>query len=311
MKLASGAVVCVIGVGFIGSHLVRASMAAGLRVRVLDRNVCPEEFMGHVEWIQGDYHAPAPLHAALRGADVVYHLVSSTVPGDLHVDVAKELHDNVVGSLTLMDACVAAGVSRLVFASSASVYGVQEHLPVGESAPTNPISAHGVHKLCVEKFLLMAHRERGLDVRILRLANPYGPGQRLDGRQGFVAIAIGCLKQDSRLTLRDEGRMVRDFVYVQDIADGMLASGLGEDVPRIMNLGAGQGHSLRHVLQIIESLTGRVCKVDYAAARTIDIPSSVLDIRCARSAIDFSPSTGLEEGVRRTLRSHGLLATPG
>jgi UDP-glucose 4-epimerase len=307
MKHFSDSIICVIGAGFIGKNLVYSCLLSGLRIRVLDRNVCPLDLLGKVEWIQGDYHASDMLKVVLKDVSVVYHLVSSTVPGDLDVGVAKELHDNVMGSLHLLESCIAAGVRRLVFASSASVYGEQNRLPVPESAPTNPISAHGVHKLCVEKFLLIAQRERGLDVRILRLANPYGPGQSLLGRQGFVAIVIGALKHGSKLTLRDDGSIVRDFVYIKDIADAMLQCGVRNDLPPVMNLGAGQGQSLMHVLQLIETLVGRRCEVTHATSRGVDIPFSVLDISLVQSAIGFQPSTRLEEGLRQTLRSHGLL----
>lgn len=296
----------VVGAGFIGKHLIRTLLAMGHPVSVLDRHNCPDEFIGNVSWIVGDYHDKVRLGLALAGSATAYHLVSSTVPGDQHADVANELHENVVGSLRFMDACVAARVMRIVFASSASVYGVQDHFPINESAPTNPISAHGIHKLAVEKYLGLAHRIQGLDVRIMRLANPYGPGQSLVGRQGFIAIAIGCLLHKEPLILRDGGSMVRDFVYVEDLATAMALGGLLDDLPQVINIGAGEGHTLREVLTIIELLAGQRAEVSYADARIVDIPVSVMDIRLAQAALGFSPQTGLYEGIGKTLLSHGF-----
>lgn len=299
-------VVAIVGAGFIGRHLVRAFLAQGYRVQVLDRNPCPQEFQGAVHWSVGDYHDRTALTQALTGAALAYHLVSSTVPGDLHVDVARELHDNVVGSLNFAEVCSQAGVARMVFASSASVYGVQTQFPIGEGAATNPISAHGVHKLAVEKFLLIAQRERGLEARILRLANPYGPGQSLQGRQGFVAIAIGCLLNRQALTLRDAGTMVRDFIYVTDLAEAMLRGGVRDALPSVINLGAGLGHSLREVVDTVQELTGQTLSVVAAPARAVDIPLSVMDIALARQVLDFEPATSLADGIAKTLRHHGV-----
>lgn len=304
-------VVAIVGAGFIGRHLVRAFLAQGYRVQVLDRNPCPQEFRGAVHWSIGDYHDRTALTQVLTGAALAYHLVSSTVPGDLHVDVARELHDSVVGSLNFAEVCSQVGVVRMVFASSASVYGVQTQFPIGEGAATNPISAHGVHKLAVEKFLLISQRERGLEARILRLANPYGPGQSLQGRQGFVAIAIGCLLNRQVLTLRDAGTMVRDFIYVSDLAEAMLQGGVRDALPSVINLGAGLGHSLREVVDTVQELTRQTLSLVDAPARAVDIPLSVMDIALARQVLDFEPATSLADGIAITLRHHGVSLVSG
>lgn len=295
--------IAIIGAGFIGKHLIRTLLHAGHMLRVLDRHVCPAEFAGLLSWNQGDFQDPAKLDETLADAEIVYHLVSSTVPGDLHVDVAKELHDNVVGTLGVVKSCVTYGVRRLVFASSASVYGVQEHFPVAEDAPNWPISAHGIHKLAVEKFLWLAHREHQLDVRILRIANPYGPGQCINGRQGFVAIAIGCMVRGEALTVRDGGRMVRDFIYIDDATKALASAGLLEGLPIVLNIGAGEGHSLREVVDLIEQLSGKAILTLDELPRQVDIPVSVLDVSLAKKMLGFSPSTGLRTGITRTLEA--------
>jgi UDP-glucose 4-epimerase len=306
MRIHRGQAVAIVGAGFIGRHLIRAFLSLGYKVQVLDRNACPTEFITTVHWLVGDFHDRAALTHILSGAALAYHLVSSTVPGDLNLDVAREIHDNVVGSLHFSDVCLKVGVTRMVFASSASVYGLQTHFPISESAATNPISAHGVHKLAVEKFLLIAKREHGLESRILRLANPYGPGQSLQGRQGFIAIAIGCLLNRQVLTLRDAGAMVRDFIYVTDLANAMLNAGLRDDLPAVINLGSGLGHSLREVVDTFKELSSEAFSVIDAPARVVDIPLSVMDISLAREVLNFSPETSLRDGITKTLRYHGV-----
>ena len=294
------------GGGFIGRAIVRNLISRGCDVHVLDRNSCPEEFCGKTSWIVGDFLDRSSLDLALHGAKVAYHLISSTVPGDQHVNFAMELHDNVIASLNFIDACVAAGVRRIVFSSSSSVYGVQDILPIGESAPTNPISSHGIHKLAVEKLLLMAQYLHGIEVKVLRIANPYGPGQNIDGRQGFIAMAIGSITRNSPLILRDEGRAVRDFIYIDDLAEAIVLAGLSKSVPQIINLATGVGHSLRDVLWHIEQILGCNISVISAESRRVDIPVSVLDVSLAVSSLPINSMVGLKEGLIKTLRYSGL-----
>jgi UDP-glucose 4-epimerase len=306
MKSSGGKRFAIIGAGFIGQALVRNFLKQGIEVSVLDRHVCPDEFVDKVSWVAGDFQDQHALSVALQGVTVAYHLVSSTVPGDQHVDVAKELQENVVGSLHFIDSCLAAGVNRIVFASSSSVYGVQEHFPISESASTNPVSAHGIHKLTLEKFLLLANHLHGIEVRILRIANPYGPGQSILGRQGFVAIAIGSLLQNVPLALRDMGRMVRDFIYIDDLAEALARAGQFDGLSPIMNIGAGKGYTLREVLDVMGQLVGREVRTISADARSVDIPVSVMNIGLAHARMGFTPTIGLREGLAKTLRSHGF-----
>lgn len=298
--------IAVIGAGFIGKAVIRNLLLKGYDIRVLDRHACPDEFAQIVTWVTGNFHDKNPLGRVLQGASVAYHLVSSTVPGDQHVDVAMELNENVVGALCFVDACLVAGVKRIVFASSASVYGLQDRLPIIESAATNPISAHGIHKLTIEKYLLLAQHLHGIEVRIARIANPYGPEQSVMGRQGFIAIAIGCLLSDAPLSLRDTGRSIRDFIYIDDLAEVLGLCGTLDDLPSIINIGSGKGYSLRDVVDLMEQLIGRQIAIVSMESRAVDIPISVLDIGLAHSAISFKHSTLLREGLEKTFLHHGI-----
>jgi len=293
--------IAIVGAGFIGKHLIRAFLALDYELRVLDRNPCPPEFASLLVWVRADYRDRSALRQVLVNADVVYHLASSTVPGDIHIDIASELHDNVVGSLGLLDICLENGAKRLVFLSSASVYGVQERTPIDERASTWPISFHGVHKLAIEKYLWIAHRQRGLDVRVLRLANPYGPGQDIYGRQGFVAIAIGCILRGEPILLHDGAETIRDFIYIEDAIDAIVSAGTLADVPFLINVGSGEGHSLLDVVCVISELSGREPVLFHEPSRAIDIPVSILNGSLARQALRFNPQVSLRLGIEKTL----------
>jgi UDP-glucose 4-epimerase len=275
-------------------------------VRVFDRNACPQEFDGAVDWIHGDFRDWNLVARAVEGVDTVYHLISSTVPGDQHVDVADEIRDNVISTLSLLQACNSGGAKRIVFCSSASVYGVQNVVPISETALTNPISVHGIHKLMVEKFLLLAEWESSIDVRIVRISNPYGPGQNIVGRQGFVAIAIGCLISGNALILRGGGDAVRDFIFVEDVAAAIAKAGSSNCKSGIYNIGSGQGCSLAEVVRLIELHSGRSINLKRLPARTVDIPVSILDTTCAYEELGFRSEVDLNDGIRKTLQYNGV-----
>ena len=298
--------IAVIGAGFLGKSLIKNLLERGCEVSVLDRHPPGDVRYAGARWAVGDFRDQSLLRAALDGVSVAYHLVASTVPGDQQVDSARELNEDVVGTMQFIDACVASDVRRIVFSSSSSVYGVQDKLPIRESAPTNPISSHGIHKLTIEKFLLLAKHLHGIDVRILRISNPYGPGQNLVGRQGFIAIAIGKIMSGAALTLRDEGRAIRDFIFIDDLAQALELAGLRDEVPSILNIGSGEGHSLTDVIRLMSDLLGYPVKTVNIESRRVDIPASVLDVALAARVLDLGPAVDLRAGILKTLRFHGV-----
>ncbi len=293
--------IAVIGAGFIGKHLIRALLDDGHILHVLDHNDCPVEFSDQLLWVKGDLNQKSQLSRVLAGTTTVYHLVSSTVPGDQQIDIATELSQNVFSTLDLLEMCKISGVKRLIFSSSASVYGVQKHFPVSENALCWPISTHGIHKLTIEKFLWLAHYEKKIEVRILRISNPYGPGQKINGRQGFIAIAIGALLNNSKLILRDGGNTIRDFIYIGDVTAALVAAGNLNNLPLVLNIGAGQGYKLNQVIKVIEELTGKSLNIEHAKSRNVDIPVSILNTEMAKSSLGISSQTTLVAGITETL----------
>ena len=293
------------GAGFIGSHLAEALLQAGHRVRIFDRphlDRLPAFLQrGEFEVFTGDFLNPRALTPALEGSEIVFHLVSTTLPKTSNDNPVYDVESNVVGSLRLLELCREHGVRKVVFTSSGgTVYGVPRSVPISESHPTDPICSYGIHKLVIEKYLQLHHRIHGLDYCVVRPANLYGPRQRLDIAQGAVAVFLDRALRGKPIQIWGDGSVVRDYLYVGDAAEALVKAAAFEGEPRLFNIGSGAGTSLTQLIQEIERLLGRAVPVEYAAARSLDVPANVLDASLARRHLGWAPRTSLAEGLRRT-----------
>lgn len=288
----------VIGAGFIGLALIRALLRKGHDVVVLDRNRCPPEFTSLLAWHQGEFNEVDKLNEVIRGSDCIYNLISSSTPlNSLHL--GPETQD-IENNILFLDSCVKIGVKRIIFASSASVYGIQAPAPISENAATNPISQYGVIKLSIEKYHLLAQHMHGVEVCILRIANPYGPGQK----KGFVAKLCDCILNDAPISLADMGRVVRDFIYIDDLADTMLRIGtIKIEPPNLMNISSGAGYTLLEVVRIASDVMGKPISNQFTNIDIKDIPYSVLDNSIAKEKNLLCLSNEIYFGLSKTLKS--------
>jgi len=292
------------GAGFVGSHLTEALAQSGQQVKVFERphvDRLAQLPRKGVAVFTGDLLNPQALVPALRGTDTVFHLVSTTLPKTSNDNPAYDVESNVVGGLRLLALCREHGVRKVVFVSSGgTVYGIPKSVPIAEDHPTDPICSYGIHKLALEKYLQLAHRLHGLEYCILRPANLYGPGQRLDTAQGAVAVFLDRALRGQPIEIWGDGSVVRDYVYLGDAVDAILKAARFAGAPRIFNIGSGSGTSLNQLVAEIQKLLGRPVEVSYAPTRSLDVPANVLDPALARRHLQWSASTPLGEGLRRT-----------
>ena len=293
------------GAGFIGSHLAEVLLQAGHRVRIFDRPHLDRlpSFLQRREFevFTGDFLNPYVLSAALEGSEIVFHLVSTTLPKTSNDNPVYDVESNVVGTLRLLELCRSQGVRKVVFVSSGgTVYGVPRSVPVDETHPTEPICSYGIQKLVIEKYLQLNHRIHGLDYCVVRPSNLYGPRQRLDVAQGAVAVFLDRALRGQPIEVWGDGSAVRDYLYVGDAAEALLKAAAFEGEPRLFNIGSGVGSSLKQLIKEIEALLGRPVAVAYAAARPLDVPVNVLDTSLARRHLGWTARTSLAEGLRRT-----------
>lgn len=295
---------CVVfgGGGFIGTNLCRRLAASGHRVRAFGRrSLFPGDLPG-VEWYQGDFTDAAAVGAAIESFDVAFHLVHATMPAAADLDMAADVRNNVVPTLALLDHCRRSGVKRVVFASSGgTVYGRARQIPTPETAPTDPICAYGISKLAIEKYLALFEHLHGLDFRVLRITNPFGPFQVALKNQGVIAALIARALRDEPVEIWGDGSVVRDFVFVEDVVDALVAAAADESGERIFNIGGGQGRSLREIIAAIERQMGKTLRLEWKPGRPLDVPVSVVAVDRAAQTLGWVPKTSFATGLERTI----------
>ncbi|MFN3884814.1 MAG: NAD-dependent epimerase/dehydratase family protein [Rhodocyclaceae bacterium] len=294
---------CVVigGGGFIGTNLCRHLRDRVARLRAFGRSKGFAAALDGIDWINGDLADTIAVANAVEGADVVFHLASTSTPASSNVDPAADLVGSVRNSLNLLEACRAAGVGRVVFASSGgTVYGIPELIPTPESASTQPITAYGITKLAVEKYLYLYEYLYGLEYRVLRIANPYGPYQLALKSQGVVAAFLRRALHHQPLEIWGDGRVTRDYIFIDDVVAAFERAATHEGTGRIFNIGSGQGLDLNGIVAAIAQLLGRQPQVRYLPPRRVDVPVSVLDVRLAARELGWQPQTPFAQGLAKT-----------
>jgi UDP-glucose 4-epimerase len=291
------------GRGFIGSHLVDALLSRGYIVRCFDRPNVQLLSQSHLsndrfELCEGDIVSEADVGAALGDCDACFHLVSTTLPKSSNADPIFDVESNVLGTLRLLAQAVQSGLRKLVFVSSGgTVYGKPRQIPILEEHATNPVCSYGITKLSIEKYLHLFLELHGLEYTVLRLANPFGEGQRIHASQGAIAVFIGKILRGEPIEIWGDGSVVRDYIYIKDVVDALLAALDRTTEERVFNIGSGYGRSLNEVIDSIETATGCYADRRYMPARQFDVPANVLGISRAKELLDWSPKVSFETGL--------------
>lgn len=256
---------------------------------------------GDWDFVGGDFLNEADQQKAVAGVSVVFHLISTTIPATSNRNPLYDVETNMITSVRLLDLAREAGVSRVVFLSSGgTVYGRPERLPIPEDHPTEPLVSYGVVKLAVEKYVALYHRLHGMSYRILRLSNPYGPRQDTAGAQGAASVFLDRAHAGRPIEIWGDGSVVRDYIYVDDAVEGILAATASGGDTGLYNIGSGRGVSLTELVEAIAGVAGRKLEVRYEESRPFDVPANVLDIGRAERELGWVPRTSLAEGLRRT-----------
>ena len=293
--------------GFIGTNLtIELAKKTEDEITLVDRSKAffkPIVSMDlkNVHILEADLTVDMDFDSILKDQEVVYHLVSTTVPTTSNQHISQELVSNVIFSANLFEACIRCGVKKVVFVSSGgTVYGKEVDCPLKEKTATNPISSYGVQKITIEKLLYLYRYMYGLDYRIIRLANPYGPYQRPNGVLGAVTTFTYKALKGDEITVYGDGSVVRDFIYIDDAIRAIMKIGNGENKHRTFNLGCGYGTSIKQVLETIEKALGIKLNVSYLEGRKVDVPVNYLDISRYEKYYGALNPISLEDGIRKT-----------
>jgi len=291
--------------GFIGSHLVDGLLRAGYRVKALGRQLPglisveaqlhPDLTLSSVPLADG-----LALQQTLEGSRVVFHLACGSLPQTSNRDPQADVQVNLLGSLNLLEAARLTDVKRLVMVSSGgTVYGVPREVPIPETHPTDPICSYGITKLAIEKYVALYRQLHGLEAVVLRVANPFGPRQRLDATQGVVPVFLGRALRGDPLQIWGDGTTVRDFLDVSDVVEALLMAARSQSDEYLFNIGSGQGLSLNQLVGLLETQLQRSLNVEYLPSRGCDVPTNVLCIERAKQALGWTPRVSVAEGLQR------------
>ena len=294
------------GLGFMGSHICRALLARGYAVRVFDRLYASRELVSDfergLEIVEGDVSRSQDVIDASADADVLVHLVHTTVPGSSMDDPAYDITSNVVTSVNWLRRLAETRVRRLIFVSSGgTVYGVPRTVPIDEDHPTDPISSYGITKLAIEKYVSTYASMLGIDYCIIRPSNVYGPGQRLHIGQGVIGVMADRALRGEPLELWGDGESLRDYLYVEDLTASVMSLVDYEGTGRVFNASSGEGHSVLDIIATLREQLGSLPEIVRKPVRGFDVPVNVLDSSRLRQATGWRSSVTLGEGVARTL----------
>jgi UDP-glucose 4-epimerase len=299
--MSSGKPTCVVlgGGGFLGLNLCRYLRSKGYRVRAFGRRCLFPDALGDVPWVAGDAADVGALAAAIESSEVVVHLIGTTTR---YSSMDTNWHDDVGSALRCFDAGRKLGVKRIVFASSGgAIYGAPTKLPIPETAPTEPCTPYGISKLAIEKYLAVYRRFHGVDYRILRIANAFGPFQVPKFDHGVIATFVSRALHDQAIEIWGDGLIVRDYIFVDDVSAAIESAINDESDQRVFNIASGQGRTLTDIIRSIEGLLNRSLKIDWRQGRVGDVPASVLATDRAKAILGWNSSTPFDVGLRRTL----------
>lgn len=302
------------GAGFIGSALANRLVALGHEVRVIDNLTSgdPDRLDPRVLFTRGDVADIPKLWTLLQDVSCVYHLAARvSVPESIKYPRDYN-HVNVGGTVSVMEAMRDAGVQRVVLASSGAVYGSQSEQPLHEDLIPNPDSPYAVSKLAAETYVRTIGALWGIETVALRIFNAYGPGQQLPASHApVIPRFIRAAQTGASLVVFNNGEQTRDFVYIEDVVDALVAAATAPDVDRqVINVGSGRETSINELVAAIGEVLAMRLEPLYNRDRESGVQRMCADITRAERLLGFVPRTDLHEGLRCTVEQDTRFKSP-
>lgn len=287
------------GAGFIGSNIAKALLEQGHQVIVYDNlstgyrsNLLPQ-----CEFVAGDVRDQELLKQSMQGIDVVFHLAASV--GNTR-SIEEPLFDsevNLLGTIRVLEAVRSAGVSKVVYSSSAGIFGELKSLPINEDHPVMPDSPYGVSKLAAEKMCLAYSRLYGFQTICLRYFNVYGVNQRYDAYGNVIPIFATQFLSGEPLRVFGDGNQTRDFVNVRDVARANLLAAQANVPSTAINIASGTAITINHLIELMGDVLGKKSAVEYCPPRKGDVYHSCADVSAAKSILGYEPTVQIGDGL--------------
>lgn len=297
------------GRGFIGQHVVeRLAKVPSNEIVVFSR---PRSFnddptdtfsnLSNVSLIHGDFFNRSEVETVLQGADFVFHLISGTNPALSHNDPLIDIDTNIRTSVELLQACADNNIKKVIFFSSGgTVYGDVDSSSIKETHVPLPFSPYGIGKLTIEHYLEYFKHRHDLDYVVYRIANPYGPGQNIFGKQGVIPIFMRKFLDNEELTVYGDGSMKRDYLYIDDLARMIASSYDKPNQHPLYNIGSGNGMSVNSIIAAITECAGYSIPVHYTDKPSSYVQNSVLSIDRFVDEFKTTPLTSFDKGIKET-----------
>lgn len=312
------------GAGFIGSHITKQLLEAGHEVTVYDNLSSGHRDLvdPRAKFIEGELSNEELLVESLQGQDAVIDMAAKIEVSESVKDPIGFAENNIIGSLHLFEAMVKANVKKIVFSSTATVYGTPKSVPIKETAPLNAANPYAATKISMEAFLQSYHYLHGFDVVVLRYFNPYGPNEMHNPEThaipNFILAALSQVSKRGDADLEGQGRLikaalagkaiplywngeqVRDFIYVEDLAKAHIDV-LNLEGYRVFNVGTQTGTKVINVVKTIEKILGTKLEINDLGERPGDVPENFASHELLTETTGWEPKVGLEAGLTKTI----------
>lgn len=295
------------GAGFIGSHVVKLLLGGGHKVTVLDNftTSAKNSLDPKANLIIGDIADPKKAQAALKDIDAVIHMAGLIIVPESVEDPIKYCQNNVIGTVSFLESMRKANVKKIIFSSSACVYGKPEKLPIKEDAPVHPDNPYGASKASIETYLQTYNAVFDFDSIILRYFNPYGPGEHHNPETHAVPNFIKAALSKEPIPLYWKGEQIRDFIYIEDLAQAHIDV-LNLKGHQIFNVGTQTSVKVKDVIDEIFKIVGYKVAIDDLGKRPGDVAANYASSEKLQKAVGWRAKVSLSEGLQRTVGYYKL-----
>ncbi len=287
--------------GFVGTTLCKTLKSYGAKIYGFGRTPYFLEVFQNIAFTEGDFSDHSLVQNMTQGMDIVFHLISTTLPAYSNANKVFDIESNLVNTIKLLESCQKNNVKKVIFLSSGgTVYGTSQTFPITERSATDPICSYGIVKLTIEKYLALFKHLYGLNYSILRVSNPFGPYQLTNKKHGIIPTILSYAMLNQPITIWGDGNIIRDYIYIFDVIDAIIRAAIYKGDYTIFNVGSGVGRSILEIIQEIEVVLEKKIEVKYDEAKSVDISKNVLASDLAKQELSWLTSTSFQDGLKKT-----------